>query len=444
MKSQRDGHITSSGRVMSNWQLLCFSLLSAPLAMAGFAVVSFVPTFYAVDMGLGLATVGAVFMFGRFFDVFTDPLIGALSDRSRSRWGPRIPWMFFALPGLMLCGWLLLAPQDGVGPVYLFVVASGYLLFLTLFDVPYSSIGLEISPHRHERTVLAGTKAIFQIAGALVTSLVPVVLAAKMGTSLQVLALTFVISLPVAMAVFWAGTPRRQKTPPQRSAGLLQAWRMCLGQRPFRVLMFAFFIVQAANAMTVGLLVLFVTHVLKAPALVGQMFLMLLLATAIFVPLWIYLSRKIGKRQTWISALLICSGVLVASYAVSTESTLLMQLICVGLGACMTCDAVMPTSMLADIVAKDEAEAGHPRAASYLALKNAASKMAFVAPMGVAFPVLGWAGFDKTGANGPDTLGVLLFFFAALPAALRLAVAGYLWRETSDTQHDDQDEAITP
>ncbi|MFY0662951.1 MAG: hypothetical protein JXR15_20860 [Shimia sp.] len=61
---------------MTGWQLLCFSLLTAPLAMINFAVVSFVPTFFAVDLG-GLVTVGAVFMFGQAFDIITAPIVGA-------------------------------------------------------------------------------------------------------------------------------------------------------------------------------------------------------------------------------------------------------------------------------------------------------------------------------------------------------------------------------
>lgn len=420
--------MNSNDRIMDRWQLLCFSVLSTPLAMAGFAVVSFVPTYYAIDLGLGLGLVGAVLTFGRFFDVITDPLIGALSDRTDGGRGPRLPWMLLSFPGLLLFAWLLLSPPGTVGPVYLFCAVSGYLLFVTAFDVPYSSIGLEISPHPHERSVLAGAKAICQILGALAASLAPVIIGAQMGLSLATLALVFVISMPVALAMFLIWAPRPEPRKPETRPSLWAAWGDCLRQRAFRQLMLAFFAVQAANAMTVGLLVLFATHVLKAPSMVGQLFLMLLLATAVFVPLWILLSRKIGKRRTWITAIGICAGVLMASYAIGPGGGLWMQMICVGLGACMTCDAVMPTSMLADIVARDEAERGHPRAASYLALKNAASKMAFVAPMGIAFPILGWAGFDRSGASGPETLGWLLFFFAGLPCLLRLAVAGYLWR----------------
>lgn len=422
----------STDRVMNGWQLVCFSCLSAPLAMVGFAVVSFVPTFYAIDMGLGLAVVGGVFMFGRFFDVFTDPLIGALSDRTGGARGPRLPWMLFSFPSVLLFAWLLLSPSDNVGPIYLFCVLSGYLLSVTAFDVPYSSIGLEISPYPHERSVLAGTKAVFQILGALAASLAPVIIGTQMGLSLSSLVLIFLASMPLAMAAFLIWTPRHANSSDQAHPGVLNSWRACLRKNTFRKLMIAFFLVQAANAMTVGLLVLFVTHVLQTPELVGQMFLMLLLATAFFVPLWVLLSKKVGKRRTWTIAIVFGAVLLAASYTVGAEETLLMQVICIGLGGCMTCDAVMPTSILADIVAQDEADSGHPWAASYLALKNAGSKMAFVAPMGVAFPVLGWAGFDKSATGSPEALSLLVFFFAGLPCLLRLSVSLFLWRKVED------------
>ena len=136
---------------------------------------------------------------------------------------------------------------------------------VTAFDVPYSSIGLEISPNVHERSVLAGAKAVFQILGALIASLVPVVIGVQMGVSLGTLALIFVAAMPVAMAAFLMWTPKYTPKVVHTHPSLWGAWRNCLRQNAFRRLMIAFFAVQAANAMTVGLLVLFVTHVLEEP-----------------------------------------------------------------------------------------------------------------------------------------------------------------------------------
>ena len=71
---QRESKETSF-RLLTGWQLLCFNLLTAPLAMINFAVVSFMKKFYAVGLGLGLSAVGAVFMFGQAFDIATNPIV---------------------------------------------------------------------------------------------------------------------------------------------------------------------------------------------------------------------------------------------------------------------------------------------------------------------------------------------------------------------------------
>ena len=65
-----------------------------------------------------------------------------------------MPWMLVSFPGVLQFTWLLLSPPDSIGPVYLFCVVSGYLLFVTAFDVPYSSIGLEISPNVHAPNIV--------------------------------------------------------------------------------------------------------------------------------------------------------------------------------------------------------------------------------------------------------------------------------------------------
>ncbi|MEP4151970.1 MAG: MFS transporter, partial [Lentilitoribacter sp.] len=161
---------------LSFWQLICYGVLTTPLAMGGLALVIFIPTFYAVDMGLGLATVGAVFVFGRIFDVITDPLIGHFSDQTRSRYGARKPWMMFGLPFFCLATWFLLMPPEGSGIIFLIFVSAAYFLFYTIVDVPYSSIGLEISPHVHERSMLASSKAVFQVIGAITAASIPFVL----------------------------------------------------------------------------------------------------------------------------------------------------------------------------------------------------------------------------------------------------------------------------
>lgn len=407
-------------RIMSSLQLFCYGFLTTPIAVAGFALVIYIPTFYAVDMGLGLAAVGAVFMFGRVFDVISDPLIGYLSDRTGSRYGPRLPWIVLGLPGLVLSVWLLLSPPEGAGLWYLICVSAAFFLFFTIVDVPYSSVGLEISPNTNERTYLAGSKAAFQVGGALIASLVPILFAAQMGASLHVLALIVVgFSIP-AILIFMFGVPRAVQNETLHNVGLLEASLYALRHRDYRLLIGAFFLVQAGNALTAGLMVLFITQIVGRPDLIGHFFLLLFASTAIFLPVWIWLSIVRSKTFSWACAISVACLSLALACLIGPGQIWPMAGLSIVIGAAFGADATMPTSMLADIVSKGESEGQPKRAAMLLALKNAVSKLTFVFPMGLAFPVLELAGLDKVGSNSPIALLTVVFFFAALPILLRL------------------------
>ena len=415
------GDDMTPNRTLGFAQLLSYGLLTTPLALAGFALVIYIPTFYAVNMGLGLAAVGAVFVAGRVFDVVSDPLVGRLSDRTRHRLGPRLIWVMLGTPGFAAATWLLLCPPEGAGLVYLIAASALFFLFYTIVDVPYSAIGLEISPHHHERSYLASAKAVFQVIGAIAASLIPIVVAAQMGVALRGIALGAVVLSLLGAVLLVVFLPRTEAVPVSRRDPLFAGWVGVLRNPAFLKLITAFFIVQAANALTAGLMVLFLTHVIGAPQLVGQMFLLIFASTAVFLPVWVALSRWRSKRFSWGVSVLFASLVLAGALFLGTGQIGAIAGFSIALGAVFGADAVMPTSMLADIVAEDARAAGTRRAASFLALKNAVSKLTFVVPMGLAFPVLDLVGFDKAGANDAAALGWLGFFFAGLPLVLRLA-----------------------
>ena len=415
---------TPSARTFTLWQLICFGVLTTPLAMANFAFVVFVPTFYAVDMGLGLGLVGAVFVAGRVFDVVTDPVIGYLSDETRSRWGPRAPWIVLGVPAFGASVWLLLAPPDGAGLIYLLIASGLYFLTYTALDVPYSSIGLEISPHVHERSFLASSKAVFQVIGALIVSAIPVVLILQAGDALTLIAKVIVLLLALGLFVFLVFVPSRNRPVTAPRVGMKTVLRSIMASRAYRTLIMSFLIVQCANALTAGLSVLFITHVIGAPELVGAFMGLLLLSSAVFLPVWVVISKRTSKHGAWQAAIFVCCLLLATTPFLGTGDIVPMFVLSAIIGAAFGADAIMPTSMLADIVYENERDGNSRLAGIFLAVKNAVSKLAFVVPMGLAFPVLDWIDFNETGANDGSRLMVLTFFYALLPIAVRLVA---LW-----------------
>ncbi|WP_420409222.1 MFS transporter [Hoeflea sp.] len=404
----------------SYWQLISFGILTTPLAMSGLVLVMFLPTFYAVEMGLGLGAVGAIFAFGRIFDVVTDPLIGNLSDETRSRWGPRRPWMVIGVPLYCLAVWMLLSPPEGAGLVYLAAVSAAFFLFYTVVDVPYSSVGLEVSPDVHERSYLAGSKAAFQVAGAIFAASIPAIFALQVPAALTLTSEWIVGLSLLGLAAFLAFVPSKNRPVTAPRLGLVAAARLAFSQTQFRYLVGCFFIVQSANALTAGLTVLYITHVIRAPELTGPLIGLLFLSTAVFLPLWVFLSKKHSKKRSWMTAIATCSIALAGATFLGEGDVVPVALVCVLVGASFGADAIMPTSMLADIVDAGETAGTNRLAGTCLAIKNALSKLTFIIPMGVAFPLLDLAGFAETGGNTGMQLVALTGFFAVLPILLRL------------------------
>ena len=101
--------------------LFYYSLTDLPIAMSLFPVAVFVPRFYASEMGVPLAVIGTILFVVRIFDVITDPLMGYISDHTRSRFGRRRPWVFAATPIMMLSIYMLFMPPEGAGWVHMFV-----------------------------------------------------------------------------------------------------------------------------------------------------------------------------------------------------------------------------------------------------------------------------------------------------------------------------------
>lgn len=121
--------------------LLFYALPGLAFAMPTIPVYVYLPTYYADDLGLGLAVTGAILLAARAFDVVTDPLVGSLSDRWRTRWGRRKPWILAGAVLAAISLVQLLAPPSAVGPAFLFGWVITLFLGWTLVAIPYNAWG---------------------------------------------------------------------------------------------------------------------------------------------------------------------------------------------------------------------------------------------------------------------------------------------------------------
>jgi Na+/melibiose symporter-like transporter len=208
-------------------------------------------------------------------DAITDPLVGSISDRHRSRWGRRHPFMYGSALPFALVFYLLFVPPDGLSENGLFLWLMSFAVAtrtaLTFYSVPHMTLGAELTPDYDERTTLAAVRSFLSIAGGV--SVILVGFAVFFGSDGQLdpsnypgFALTAAVAMVVTILLSAIGThsyiPRLPKAPAEHVGfnvrRLLGELRQAVSVRPFRFLLSS----MIANAAVMGLLATLATYIL--------------------------------------------------------------------------------------------------------------------------------------------------------------------------------------
>ena len=134
------------------------------------AVTAYLPAFMSTVLGKDAATAGYLLMISKLYDAFADVAIGNLSDRTRSRWGRRRP---FLLAGALISALSFFAifspPQlgDHAFTLYMLAVLVAYSTGYSLFNVPYMAMPSEMTGSRYERSRLLSFRTVFVSIGQL-------------------------------------------------------------------------------------------------------------------------------------------------------------------------------------------------------------------------------------------------------------------------------------
>ena len=148
---------------------LAFGVGAAGEAVATFGFASFVFFYYSQVLGLPGTLTGLAVTASLIFDAVTDPLMGAISDRWRSRWGRRHPFMFAAAIPLGITVFCIFSPPADLSDWALFAWLTGFSvlmrIFVTMFNIPHLAFGAEMSEDYLQRSVIMSYNAIFSWAG---------------------------------------------------------------------------------------------------------------------------------------------------------------------------------------------------------------------------------------------------------------------------------------
>ena len=422
-------HVDDIARLWRSWPAARRSL-NLPLYV-------YLPAFYAEEVGLGLTTVGIVLFSARLLDTFTDPVIGELGDRTRTRFGRRRPWMVAACPLLIVASLMLFIPGDSVGPVYLFLWTSLAYLAWTMIILPFTALGAELSGDYHERSRIAGAREGFVVVGIILAAAFPIMLGldaeSQRGEILEVLGWSMAVLTPLALTALLSLTPEPHTLDKQPLA-LKEGLRIARQNDPFLRLIAAYILNGIANGLPATLFFLFVGDVLMGGAMAGPLLLLYFIAGIIGIPIWLRISKAIGKHRAWAAAMLWASAMFVWAPFLGEGDLLLFTLVCAFSGLSLGADLALPASIQADVVDLDWQESGQQRTGLFFALWSMATKLSLALAIGIAFPVLDLIGYQAGGENTPTALLGLAMLYGLLPVLIKLAATALVWRFPIDAK----------
>lgn len=413
---------------MGAWRLAAFAAPCIPVAAMLMPVTVYLPDYYTRDLGLSWLEIGFAFSAVRLFDLWLDPTLGFLIDKTNTRWGRFRPWLVAGLPMAVLAIWMLfMAGRSITGAYILFWLVIGFT-GQSMASMAHIAWAARIAPEYGQRSRVYGWWQAFNVVGILLALGMPPLMADVFGqghgAGVQAIGWLVMFSLPltVALAILAVREPPspRNLTPPH--------WRQYLAllRNGPVVRLLLTDIAWGTGPVLAGTLFFPYFYAVRGyeRADAGKLLLLYFIGALVAAPLWTWLARRSSKHRALMVAAL--------AYAVAQVSVLIAPaglawgIVTMTLaGIPFAAGPIMLRAMMADVGDQERLASGVDRTGLLFGLLSGTVKIGSATAVALAGILLASAGFDAgLGAdNTPGALTTLKLAFALLPAAMGLLCA---------------------
>ncbi|MFX0047449.1 MAG: MFS transporter [Candidatus Hermodarchaeota archaeon] len=418
-----------------------FGQISDQTSYQTFILLIFTFYFAVVQIDIWLITLG--YILWSIWNMFNDPMIGYLSDRTHTRWGRRLPYIIIFFIPLALTMYFLFTPPLPIGPAnqignffYFLIIIIIFELFYTAFSLNYTSLFPEIFLTKNERTKANNIRQIFTIISLIFAFILPGFIITDYSNPLptalpeyQLFGIVAGIIVVAGILVLLLFGPRERpefSDDYKNAYGFFKTIRLCFRSKSFRF----YVITELCNWFVFGMLPTIIPLYAKFVLLQADAFMASLLlglafiSAAIFVTiLWKPVVRKIGNRKAWMISM--ATWIIALSPLIIISDFTIGLIVFFFLGVGLAGSIYIIDLVVADIIDEDELATGMRREAGYYGVNAFVlrfSNILVILAIATVFDTVGWKTFDVGVDPIQVALGLRLLIFVFPAVALAIGI----------------------
>ncbi|MBN1811694.1 MAG: MFS transporter [Anaerolineae bacterium] len=435
---------TLFSRKLSFWTKATYSIGDLGNSVGPGTVIPFWYSIFLTDIvRLDLWLVSLFWIIVTAWDAINDPLFGFLSDRTRTRWGRRRPYLLFgALPfGVTFILLWIIPPIHSQVLLFAYYTAT-YILFETVYTAvycSYSALTPELTQDHDERTSLVTYRMVVSIGAGLAAPLLFALVIFPMfpdrdPRAYQTIGLICGLSFISPLLIAFLGTRERPESQRGSALSLREAVRFVLRNVTFRYVLsisiLSWMPVVVAQAIFAYYFIYWIGMTEDATSLLQVAILGLAL---LFLPVVLWLARRLEKKTAYIIAAATWAVVMLTTLLVPRGAKVLVFILAPLSGFGVAAAHVLPSAMMPDVLEVDELMSGQRQEGIYMGMAVFVSKLAQAVVLGLLPAVLRWSGYIQPTAQNPTpaqpaaALNALRLLIAILPALLLAASIVVAW-----------------